>query len=63
MRVLTQYTQGTVIIDVIDPKSNEVIWRGQGRSAVSDNQQVYLKDLKHAVSAILEEYPRARGVR
>src|SRR5207245_3235828 len=28
--MVTQYTQGTVIVDVIDPKTKDVLWRGQG---------------------------------
>src|SRR5258706_591444 len=26
----TQYTQGTVIVDVFDPKNKELMWRGEG---------------------------------
>ena len=28
---VTQYTEGTVIVDVIDPKTKDLLWRGQGR--------------------------------
>jgi hypothetical protein len=57
--VVTQYTQGTVIIDVIDPKSKELLWRGQGIAAVSDNEQQYEQDLKATVEAIVDKFPGA----
>src|SRR5256712_5626719 len=31
--VVTQYTEGTVIVDVIDPKTKDLLWRGQGVAA------------------------------
>src|SRR3989441_1554851 len=30
---VTQYTEGTVIVDVIDPKTKDLLWRGQGVAA------------------------------
>ena len=35
--IVTQYTEGTVIVDVIDPKTKDLLWRGQGVAAVSDD--------------------------
>jgi len=54
---VTQYTQGTVIVDVIDPKTKDLLWRGQGVAAVSDNEQQYEQDLKKAVEAIVDKFP------
>jgi len=55
--MVTQYTQGTVIVDVFDPKNKELLWRGQGVAAVSDNQDQYLQDLQATVAAILAKFP------
>ena len=57
--VMTQYTEGTVIVDVIDPKTKDLLWRGQGVTAVSDNEQQYEQDLKKAVEAIVDNFPAA----
>ena len=57
--VVTQYTQGTVIVDVIDPKTKDLLWRGQGMAAVSDNEQQYEQDLKKTVEAIVDKFPGA----
>ena len=56
---VTQYTQGTVIIDVIDPNTKELLWRGQGVANVSDNEAQYEQDLWKTVTAILDKFPRA----
>src|SRR2546425_5218750 len=57
---VTQYTQGTVIIDVINPSTKELLWRGQGVATVSDDEAQYEQDLWKTVTAILEKFPQAR---
>lgn len=57
--MVTQYTQGTVIVDVFDPKNRELLWRGQGVAAVSDNQDQYVQELQATVAAILAKFPAA----
>jgi hypothetical protein len=57
--MVTEYTQGTVIVDVVDPKTKELLWRGQGVAQVSDNQQQYQQELQKSVAAILAKFPAA----
>jgi len=57
--MVTQYTEGTVIVDVIDPKTKDLLWRGQGVAAVSDNEQEYEQELKQTVEAIVDKFPAA----
>jgi hypothetical protein len=57
------YTSGAVIIDVIDPRTMELLWRGQGDATVSDDPDKYAADLNKSVVAILKEFPQASGVR
>jgi hypothetical protein len=59
-RTVTQYTQGTVVVDVIDPKTKELLWRGSGVARVSDDQQEYEKELQKTVLAILDKFPPAQ---
>jgi hypothetical protein len=54
-----EYTQGSVIVDVIDPKTMELLWRGQGVANVSDNTAAYEKELDQSVVAILKKFPSA----
>jgi hypothetical protein len=56
---VTQYTEGTVIVDVIDPKTKDLLWRGQGVAAVSNNEAQYEQELKQTVEAIVDKFPAA----
>jgi hypothetical protein len=56
---VTQYTQGAVIVDVFDPRTKDLLWRGQGVAAVSDDEQQYEQELKKAVEAIVDKFPAA----
>ena len=57
--VATQYTEGTVIVDVFDPKTKDLLWRGQGVAAVSDDEAQYEQELKKTVEAIVDKFPAA----
>jgi hypothetical protein len=54
---VVQYTQGTVIIDVIDPMTRKLLWRGQAVAAVSSDPNKYAKELRKAVDAIVAKFP------
>ena len=56
---VTEYTQGTMIVDVVDPSTRELLWRGQGVATVSDDEAQYEQDLWKTVMAVLEKFPRA----
>jgi Domain of unknown function (DUF4136) len=56
-REVTEYQEGTVIIDILDGSGKKLLWRGVGKSAVPDDPQDYAKALNQSVSAILKEYP------
>jgi hypothetical protein len=57
---VTKYTEGTVILDVIDPRTKELLWRGSGVARVSDDVQEYEQELRKTVMAILEKFPPAQ---
>ena len=54
---VVQYTQGTVIIDVIDPATHKLLWRGQGVAAVDTDPNKFAKELRKAVDAIVARFP------
>jgi len=56
-REVTEYQEGTVIIDVLDGSGKKLLWRGVGKSEVPDDPQDYAKALNQSVSAILKQYP------
>ena len=57
-----EYTEGTVIVDVVDPRTRELLWRGQGVAEVSDNPTTYANELGKSVAAILKKFPNASTV-
>jgi len=50
------YTEGTLIIDVTDAKSNEQVWRGLVKGNVSDLKALS-KSIDKGVRAIMKKYP------
>jgi hypothetical protein len=57
-----EYREGTLIIDVMDPKTNNLIWRGWAASAL---QETYSPDqieglIKTAVAKIFRKFPKKR---
>jgi hypothetical protein len=56
---VTSSTQGQVIVDLTDSKTNELIWRGQGVEPVSTDPAQYASDLQGVVNAIVARFPQA----
>jgi hypothetical protein len=56
---VTSSTQGQVIVDVTDPHTNELVWRGQGTEPVSGEPAAYANALKGVVNAIIATFPQA----
>ena len=53
---VTTYTEGTLVIDIIDAKTDELVWRGSAVSPMSD-ETYDAKEINKAVEKILEEFP------
>lgn len=58
---IDEYTEGTVIVDVIDPATEELVWRGSGVARVSDNPNKYINQLSKAVGEIVQRFPIVRS--
>lgn len=56
---ITEYTEGTVLVDVVDPAKNQLVWRGSGVATVSDNPRKYLRELGRIVPKIVDRIPVA----
>jgi hypothetical protein len=54
------YTAGTLVLDVIDNRTNELIWRGSIEGDV-DNVNRMQKQVDKAVQAIMKKYPIKPG--
>jgi hypothetical protein len=55
---VSSYTQGRVIVDVTDPRTSELLWRGQGVEPVSSDPVKYASDLQGVVNAVVAKFPQ-----
>lgn len=55
------YQEGTLIIDVIDPKTQRIAWRGWASTRISSSNQVDEEKVRRYVTAILAAFPPQKG--
>jgi hypothetical protein len=56
---VTQYTEGTLIVDFIDPQTKQVFWRGTATDVVSHPESPNTGKLSKVVGQIVDRYPSA----
>ncbi len=56
---VSRYTQGTLLIDIIDADGKKLLWQGVGQGALSTSGKVTRKEARiiEFVGEIMEEYP------
>jgi hypothetical protein len=56
---VTQYTEGTLFIDMVDNKKKKLIWRGTGSGIVNppSSPQESAEKVNNAVAKVLEDFP------
>ena len=59
--VATEYKEGTVIVDVINPETLDLLWRGSATATLGDNPDENAKELQKAAMAIVAKFPRAKS--
>lgn len=54
-----EYTEGTLVVDVLSPKTKKVVWRGIGVKELSEKEspQERTKAVNAAVKKIMEKFP------
>ncbi|MGH7499509.1 MAG: DUF4136 domain-containing protein [Gemmatimonadales bacterium] len=55
-----EYENGALVIDVIDARTRQLLWRGHAEADTSGDERSYEKNLGRAVTAILGRLPEAR---
>jgi hypothetical protein len=53
----TSSTEGTLYIDLIDARTNELIWQGEGVGYLTENRREKEKRINEFVAKILEQFP------
>lgn len=54
---VTTATEGTLYIDLIDAKTKELIWQGEGQGTLSKRAEKKEENIREFVAKILEQYP------
>lgn len=54
-----QYTEGSVVIDIVRIDTHELLWRGEGKATLSDDPLENVKQLGDVAAAIVGKLPRA----
>ena len=54
------YKDGSLVIDIVDAKTNKMIWQGTGNSTIDKAPKNPDELIKSAVHKIMEEYPKAK---
>ena len=60
--VVREYEQGTLLLDVIDPGSNALMWRGSGKVLVKDHKtpEKREKRVQEVVERVFRDFPPGR---
>lgn len=59
-REITSYTDGTVVVCLLDAKTRRVVWQGQAEDVLRlpvGNPEQATKQISHAVTRILDKFP------
>ena len=54
-----EYPAGTIVIDVVNAKSDSLVWRGIGVAEIPKDPDDYAKAVRTTVDKILEQFPKA----
>ena len=49
--------EGTLVVELADPKSQQLMWRGSAAATISDNADKNIKTLNSALSKLFKNYP------
>jgi hypothetical protein len=53
---VTNYREGTLVIDFVDPRRKQLVWRGTATGTIEDRKEA-VRLIPQVVSDILERYP------
>jgi len=56
---VTQYQEGSLLIDIVNPKTKELMWRGTGKATVLENAKPEKREkrISEGVAKILAQFP------
>lgn len=59
MGIVSELSQGTLIVDIVDARTRKLVWRGAATSSISNNPEKSDKKINKALEKMFKEYPAA----
>jgi hypothetical protein len=56
----SEYPAGTIVVDVVDARSDSLVWRGTGVAEIPSDPTVYARAIRDAVDKIVGTFPKAQ---
>jgi hypothetical protein len=57
--IMTTYTEGSVVVDVVKASTHQLLWRGEGKAKLSDDPAENVQQLAKAARVIVDRFPSA----
>ena len=57
---VNEYTEGTLIVDLVDVSADELVWQGMGTAKLHDNPEGREERIREAVTKILAGFPPSK---
>jgi hypothetical protein len=57
---ITEYEEGTLVLDFVDPRTNKVVWRGWAKDTIEgvlEDQSLMERRIDEAVRRMMEQFP------
>lgn len=58
----TLFPAGTVVVDIVDPETLDVLWRGAGTTTIGADPLDNAREVLAVATAIIQRFPRAKPV-
>jgi Domain of unknown function (DUF4136) len=58
----TLFPAGAVVVDVVNPETRDVLWRGTGTATIAADPLENARELLAVATAIIDRFPRAKPV-
>jgi hypothetical protein len=55
-----EYPAGTIVVDVVDARSDSLLWRGTGIAEIPDNPDDYAKAVRKTIDRVVGQFPNAK---
>ena len=59
---IIDYTEGTLIIDLVDTGKNELVWQGIAIKTIDKNSKKAEKNINNAIEKVFKEFPTKNSV-